>query len=450
MSKKKLTKDNEQTFNVALDDIVTDNNAIVHASEEESTRPLLIDGVINVLTGYDDETAKTGPQFTPLKPKFPYTYEENNETKVGSRTVEDLIDAKMSAAASDSSSTINTTVVSIAEDTIDTKITTDNTLVFGTASTTAPGTQGLVPAPGQKTSSEEATKYLGNDGLWHELGGVIEDPICYLPVQDTNSPTVYDGTTKTPTWNSNFVVNKMTVAYDSGDRINAGTYNATFTPRTGYSWSDGTTETKTQTWVIEQQPINATTGIPTQSGTLTYNGSAQSPSWDNYDSTKLTVTATTYTATFTPTANYKWSDDAATKTANWSIAKATPAISLSESTKNVYVSEGGLITVTRDGDGVISAESSDTSVATVSVSDTTVNITGITDGTANISITVAVGTNYLAVTTPVVCNITVISATIFGITYAVAGGNVRGTNWKNVDNAGTVITIADSSRYPHN
>ena len=429
MSKEKITKDNDQAMDVVLNDVVADNNAIVHTNETTNTKPLLIDGVINVLTGYDDESTKTGPQFTPLKPQFPYTYTENNQTKVGSRTVEDVIKVEVQ---------------------------TDNTLIFQGASTTSAGRQGLVPPSTQKASTESATKYLGDDGKWHELGGTIEDPICYLPAQDTNSPSVYDGTTKTPTWDSNFIVKKLSVDYGSSDRINAGTYTATFTPKAGYSWDDGTTTAKTANWVIEPQPIDVATGIPSQSGTLTYNGSAQSPEWNNYDSTKLTVTgnsgttATTYTATFTPTANYKWSDDSATKTVNWFINKAIPTISLSESTKNIYVSEDGSITVTRDGNGVISATSSDTTVATVSVSGTTVAIDGLKDGTVTIGVTVAEGTNYLAITTPVVCTVTVISATIFGITYAQAGGNVRGTNWKNVDNSGTVITIADSARYPHN
>ena len=72
--------------------------------------------------------------------------------------------------------------------------------------------------------------------------------------------------------------------------------------------------------------------IPTQKGTLTYNGSAQSPAWNNYNATKMTYTAMvtsateagTYQANFTPKAGYKWPDGTKeTKSVNWVINEAT-------------------------------------------------------------------------------------------------------------------------------
>lgn len=80
--------------------------------------------------------------------------------------------------------------------------------------------------------------------------------------------------------------------------------------------------------------------LPTQSGSLTYSGSAQSPSWSNYDSSKLTEDGDTsetgagsYVATFTPKEGYKWWDDSLTaKQAEWSIGKqpvAEPVVSSS-------------------------------------------------------------------------------------------------------------------------
>ena len=77
----------------------------------------------------------------------------------------------------------------------------------------------------------------------------------------------------------------------------------------------------------------AVLSVPAQSGTLTYSGSAQSPSWNsNYDSGKLTLggttsgtNATSYNATFTPKSGYCWSDGStAAKTVSWSIGKAAP------------------------------------------------------------------------------------------------------------------------------
>jgi hypothetical protein len=89
---------------------------------------------------------------------------------------------------------------------------------------------------------------------------------------------------------------------------NVGTYTAKFTPKDGYEWSDGTTDAKSVTWTIGKATIST---VPSQSGTLTYTGSAQSPSWAGYDSAKMTLSGTTsgtnagnYSASFTPTANY--------------------------------------------------------------------------------------------------------------------------------------------------
>ena len=67
--------------------------------------------------------------------------------------------------------------------------------------------------------------------------------------------------------------------------------------------------------------------VPTQANTLTYNGSAQSPTW-NYDSSKMTISsasatnAGTYTATATLKSGYKWPDGTTeAKTINWTIGK---------------------------------------------------------------------------------------------------------------------------------
>lgn len=147
--------------------------------------------------------------------------------------------------------------------------------------------------------------------------------------------------------------------------------------------------------------------VPSQSGTLTYNGNSRTPSWSNYDSAKMTLGGTTtgtnagnYTATFTPTVNYRWSDGSTTaKNVTWSIAKANGSLTLSASSVTLNSSTTQTtVTVTRAGDGKITATSSDTSVATVSVSGTTLTIKSVnsTTGTATITVKVAAGTNHKA------------------------------------------------------
>lgn len=84
--------------------------------------------------------------------------------------------------------------------------------------------------------------------------------------------------------------------------------------------------------------------VPSQSGALAYTGSAQTPAWANYESTKLTLGGTTsgtnagsYEATFTPKANYQWQDGSTTaKTAVWRIERAKIAVVPSQSGALTY------------------------------------------------------------------------------------------------------------------
>lgn len=147
--------------------------------------------------------------------------------------------------------------------------------------------------------------------------------------------------------------------------------------------------------------------VPAQNGALVYTGGSLSPAWSNYDSEQLilggttsAVDAGTYTATFTPTANYMWSDGSTgAKAVEWSIGKANGALSISPTSLQLKLSDGASnISVTRSGNGTISAESSNPAVATVSVSGTIVVVTPIAAGTAVITVRVGEGTNYLAPT----------------------------------------------------
>lgn len=372
------------------------------------------------------------------------------------------------------------------------------------------GEKGYLPTP-------DSNYIPGTDGKWYVVG----TKICYTPaelapvvrvktvtyVTDSNSvpgegdidpsiqviekPTqkgtlTYNGNTQYPEWN-NYEPDKMTMAgVTSG--INAGSYVAKFTPKTGYCWKDGTADTIDVTWKIGKAPgsltlskytatidYNATTTtftvdragdgaitvkssntniaavsisettvtvtkrapgaatitvsvaeganylapadktcritcigsltVPSQRGTLRYTGSAQTPTWNDYDPTYMTMAGTTsgtnagsYTATFTPKTYYKWSDGASgAKDVAWKIGKAPGSLSLSKESATIDAdSATTTFTVTRAGDGEISAKSSDTSVATVSVSGTTVTVTKKMGGTATITVSVAEGTNHLA------------------------------------------------------
>lgn len=219
--------------------------------------------------------------------------------------------------------------------------------------------------------------------------------ISSIPSQ--SGSLTYTGNTQTPNW-SGYDSTKMTIG-GTTSATNAGDYSATFTPGNDYQWNDGTTEAKTVLWSIAKAAIT----VPSQSGTLTYTGSEQSPSWSNYDSNKMTLGGTTngtnagsYNATFTPGNNYKWSDGTtAAKTVSWSIGKAVGSLSLSKTSMTLKVgSLTDTITVTRTGDGVITSTSSNTSIATVRVSDNIVTVTAKAKGDVTITVKVAAGTNH--------------------------------------------------------
>lgn len=164
----------------------------------------------------------------------------------------------------------------------------------------------------------------------------------------------------------------------------------------------GVTKTSTTAVTVNKKTISA---VPSQSGALTYNGSSQSPTWSGYSATQMTIGGTTsgtnagsYTATFTPKANYRWADGTTTaKSVSWSIGKAAGSLDISPTSMTLdTTTKSKTITVTRSGDGAISATSSNTAAATVSVSGNTVTVTGKASGSATITVSVAEGTNHTA------------------------------------------------------
>ena len=221
--------------------------------------------------------------------------------------------------------------------------------------------------------------------------------IMGVPAQ--SGTLTYNGSAQSPVWSGHDAA-KLTIGGTTSG-TNAGSYNATFTPSANYQWNDGTTAAKTVAWTIRR----ASVAVPAQSGTLTYSGSALSPVWSGYDAAKMTIggattgtNAGTYMAAFTLKSNYQWSDGTtAAKTVSWSIGKAAGSCTLNKSSMVLNVSAmSGTISVTRAGNGAVSATSSNTNVATVSVSGTVVTVSAKAKGAATITVKVAAGTNHAA------------------------------------------------------
>lgn len=286
------------------------------------------------------------------------------------------------------------------------------------------------------------------------LEAITEIAFTINTVPTQSGSLTYTGQAQSPTWNS-YDPNALQIG-GTTTGTNAGTYQATFTPKDPYKWADGTTTAKTVNWTIGRAGIT----LPTQSGSLTYTGAAQSPSWSGYDSNKMTLGGTTsgtntgsYNASFTPKANYQWTDGTTSaKTAAWSISKAAGSLTLSKSSVSIGVSsQTDTVTVTRPGDGVITATSNNSAIATASVSGTTITITAKASGSTTITVKVAAGTNYTAPANKTI-NVTVqmLSPTLANNTWAqiaaASEAGVAASTWsvgdtKNITVGGETLTV---------
>lgn len=194
-------------------------------------------------------------------------------------------------------------------------------LVFEGATETAPGRRGLVPAP----EAGDGESILRGDGTWEKKKAETLMPVS---IPSPKGPLEYTGKVQCPEWN-NYVVSYMSIGGTTSS-TNVGTYYAIFKLRSGYIWEDGSTDDKKVAWTIGK--VQA--AMPYVKETLTYNKNVQSPEWVNFDRNKMTISgdesatdAGTYSATFTISPNYTWSDGTITpKTVTWTIKRAQVAI----------------------------------------------------------------------------------------------------------------------------
>ena len=266
-----------------------------------------------------------------------------------------------------------------------------------------------------------------------DLVVTVQGKTISVPTQ-TNIPT-YNGSDKTPSWNGydplKMEISGVTSASD------AGSYTAIFKLSYGYLFPDGTDEARVK-WTIDRAVISA---LPTQTGTLVADGTSKTPSWNGYDTNKMTIGSDTsgtaageYTATFTPTSNYKWSDGSTGgKTVSWTIGKAVNSVTNSPSSIVLKSSaKTATFTVNRKGNGTITATSNNTSVAKIksinqSTGVVTVESVNDTTGTAKITVKVAEGTNYKAASDTTV-DVTATFVTIYGVEWDwTSSGQTKGT-----------------------
>lgn len=189
--------------------------------------------------------------------------------------------------------------------------------------------------------------------------------------------------------------------------------------------------------------------VPTQSGTLTYNGASQSPTLSGYDATKMSLSGTqmaTDAGSYTMQASlkddkYEWPDGTTTaKTVNWSIGKKAGSFTKDKTSIQITTNKkSDTITITREGTGAISASSNDTQVATTSVSGNVITVTGVKSGNCVITINVAEDTNHTAPESQTV-----------NVSVSLISNTLNENSWadiKSVSDAGTGATYWNAGDY---
>ena len=236
-----------------------------------------------------------------------------------------------------------------------------------------------------------------DDGLtlatWEKTVVVVKEGGYATSPDDEDAAYSYTSTTRNAHASAPLTVTGLT---------NGTTYYVSFFPVS----TDGAVNVNASNRITGEANRMVIATVPSQSGSLTYNGSAQTPTFSNYDTNKMTLSVTgqtnagTYSASFTPKDDYMWSDETtAAKTVNWTINKAAGSLSVSPQTVTLDMEHPtAQITVTRPGNGAITAMSNNTGIVTVSVSGNVITVNNVnqTSGDTTITVKVAAGTNYTA------------------------------------------------------
>lgn len=203
---------------------------------------------------------------------------------------------------------------------------------------------------------------------------------------------------------------------------NGVTYYVSFFPVS----TDGAVNTNTANRITGIPDRLKISTVPSQSGTLTYNGNSQSPIWSDYDANKMTignqtagVNAGSYTAQFTPKDDYCWSDGSTTaKNVTWTIGKKAGTLTVSPTSISLDKDNpSATFTIGGEHDGTVSVSiTSGSDIMTISKSGNVVTVTNKNQATGSgaIKVSCAAGTNYTApsdVSVPVTAKF----VTIYGV-----------------------------------
>lgn len=205
--------------------------------------------------------------------------------------------------------------------------------------------------------------------LADQIGGGKASKI-EIPVPTQSGTLTYNKNPQSPEW-ENYDPAKMSKSGNEKE-TNAGNYQTLFTCLDNYIFPDNQPQAFSS-WKIDK----ANTTLPTQSGSLTYNGGSQTPEWNGNEPGMFTlggeqsaIAAGTHKTQFTPTSNYQWEDNQGNemREAEWTIAKAQGSITATP-TEVALDSDHLSVDVTLDktGDGTITVENDGTEICETEV-----------------------------------------------------------------------------------
>lgn len=156
---------------------------------------------------------------------------------------------------------------------------------------------------------------------------------------------------------------------------------------------------------VAPEKIQITT-LPSQNGTVVYDGSLQTAVFDNYDEEQLEVSDNTgtnvgtYTAKFTPKYDYCWSDGSVdAKEVEWVIDKADGFVELSETSVTLDKTTTSTTVTVLNASGEVEVSSNNTNALTASITDDVITLTSTgQNGDVIVTVTVSETDNYNSAT----------------------------------------------------
>ena len=211
------------------------------------------------------------------------------------------------------------------------------------------------------------------------------------PSDKSDGVVVVDNTTKD--------AYSSTAFEDSGLEYDKTYYYRFFPYTTDGAYTSGTSVS------VAPEKIQITT-LPSQNGTVVYDGNLQIAVFDNYDEEQLEVgdntgtNAGTYTAKFTPKYDYCWSDGSVdAKEVEWVIDKADGFVELSETSVTLDKTTTSTTVTVLNASGVVEVSSNNTNALTASITDDVITLTSTgQNGDVIVTVTVSETDNYKSAT----------------------------------------------------